>query len=112
MNNPEDYIGTEDICVECGETKLIVALDWDGLPVCFDCATKDMPKGRVENDVMPLLIRDAQLQLETESGGVQVDTKSQDENDRPKACSQDQHDYVQNVHGAFFCPFCGERLSS
>ena len=79
MNNPEDYIGTEDICVECGETKLIVALDWDGLPVCFDCATKDMPKGRVENDVMPLLTRDAQLQLERipEQGSVSENTQNE-----------------------------------
>ena len=60
MINPSDLIGTEDICIECGETKLIVALDWDDLPLCFECATKDMPKERGEKDGMPLQTRSAQ----------------------------------------------------
>ena len=58
------------------------------------------------------IIRDAQLQLETESGGVQVDAQSQDENDRPKACPQEVHDYRRREYGYEYCHDCGEQLSS
>ena len=66
MSNHTDKIGTQINCAECGEIELIVTLDEYGLPICFECATRDMPKGRVENDGMPLQTRSAQLYVGAE----------------------------------------------
>ena len=45
-------------------------------------------------------------------GDGQVDTQSQDENDRPKACPPKNHTNKYMASYWAFCPFCGERLSS
>ena len=68
MSNHTDKIGTQINCAECGEIGLIVTLDEYGLPICFECATKDMPKGRVENDGMLLQTRSAQQRNGAELG--------------------------------------------
>jgi len=46
LQDSNDYIGLDAICVGCGKYALIVALDDNGLPICFDCATEGMPKER------------------------------------------------------------------
>ena len=45
----QEYIGEEAICATCGNFLLIVALDEDDLPLCGDCATKDMPARNPEH---------------------------------------------------------------
>lgn len=65
MNNPNDYIGTEDTCHSCGEVKLVVCLDEEELPLCFECATKNMPQERI-----PKACRAVQQQRALDGGSV------------------------------------------
>ena len=57
------------------------------------------------------LIRAAELPDAPACGGAQVDAQSQDENDRPEACTQKYHDFISsNLLPYKYCPLCGERL--
>lgn len=101
MDNPLDYIGTEDTCHSCGEVKLVVCLDDEELPLCFECATKDMPQERGPKDFMPLQTRAAELprgaDKSIQAASIPFCNHANDPYDSCPVCADDEPPLTQTI---------------